>query len=63
MLNDNMIIKIVSLNYYYTSEDDVKITGVCWMKKKPFFNIQQALRIFIYDRWKKNYSKMLSHFN
>jgi len=37
MLNNDTIIKIVSLGYYCASEDDVKITGVHWMKKKPIF--------------------------
>ncbi|KYN17993.1 hypothetical protein ALC57_09708 [Trachymyrmex cornetzi] len=37
MLNNDRIIKIVSLGYCYKSIDDLRITGVCWMKKKPIF--------------------------
>lgn len=37
MLNNDMTVKIVSLGHCCASEDDVKITGVLWMKKKPIF--------------------------
>lgn len=37
MLNNDTIIKIISLDNLCTSEEDVKITGVCWMIKKLIF--------------------------
>lgn len=37
MLNNDIIIKIVNLGYSSVFEDDIKLTGMCWMKKKPIF--------------------------
>jgi len=50
MLNNDTIIKIVSLGYYCAFEDDVKITGVYWMKKKLMFQYPTSSSdIYIYD--------------
>lgn len=37
MLNDCRIVKIVSLGYYCEHEDDMQLSGIHWLQKKPIF--------------------------